>query len=215
MTKFAVIILGALLLCLGSIGDTFARPSRSNSHSNYQNSANQRPDPIPGSEGRPSRFDFLDTLIERDFPSAERIEPNGPAQRRETPAERVGPDGRAQPREVSSDSEDEDSLVHRNRRDSRAIHARRALEEDQDVVQPEESPTQPEIDCSICLEKLVEWIDQDGIDENVVTLKCGHKFHPHCIQVWLNEQADSFPWQKWSCPYCRKPLVLDDVIPRD
>ncbi|PKA54270.1 RING-H2 finger protein ATL60 [Apostasia shenzhenica] len=46
-------------------------------------------------------------------------------------------------------------------------------------------------DCSICLEKFV-----DG--DELVRLCCNHKFHPCCLEPWLQSNGD--------CPYCRRTI---------
>ena len=40
-------------------------------------------------------------------------------------------------------------------------------------------------ECAVCLETMSEY----------TTLKCGHMYHPRCIQKWLN--------QSMTCPMCR------------
>nr|XP_054925158.1 uncharacterized protein LOC129384067 [Dermacentor andersoni] len=49
-------------------------------------------------------------------------------------------------------------------------------------------------DCSLC---------QDRMD-TFVTTACGHLYHFECLQSWLQTSA--------SCPLCRKPVDLKDVI---
>ncbi|KAL4281756.1 hypothetical protein GQ457_03G029920 [Hibiscus cannabinus] len=50
------------------------------------------------------------------------------------------------------------------------------------------------LECAICLNEF-----QD--DETLRLIpKCGHVFHPHCIDVWLSSQS--------TCPVCRANLVL-------
>ena len=48
--------------------------------------------------------------------------------------------------------------------------------------------------CSICLEAFV-------ITDKSITLKCGHKYHTHCIIDWL--QRDNI------CPLCRQVVPLN------
>ncbi len=48
-------------------------------------------------------------------------------------------------------------------------------------------------DCSICIEELNECI----------MLDCGHKFHTHCMNSWLEEQAPAA-----TCPLCRDDLLM-------
>ena len=48
--------------------------------------------------------------------------------------------------------------------------------------------------CSICLEPFV-------ITDKSITLKCGHKYHTHCIIDWL--QRDNI------CPLCRQVVPLN------
>ncbi|CAG9836879.1 unnamed protein product [Diabrotica balteata] len=45
--------------------------------------------------------------------------------------------------------------------------------------------------CSICL---------DVLKTKLRTLSCTHKFHEHCINVWINTQK--------TCPICREPISL-------
>jgi len=47
--------------------------------------------------------------------------------------------------------------------------------------------------CSICLESFV-------ISDKSITLRCGHKYHTHCIIDWL--QRDNI------CPLCRQVVPL-------
>ena len=59
---------------------------------------------------------------------------------------------------------------------------KRGREEDDDV-------------CSICLETL------DAPQTSVAKLSCGHSFHPHCVNRWIEDSA--------SCPNCRaSPSVI-------
>ena len=58
---------------------------------------------------------------------------------------------------------------------------------DRKNVDPENRPM-----CSICLSEF-----EDG--QTVKTLRCGHSFHPECIDTWLvNERA--------LCPVCRQGI---------
>lgn len=54
--------------------------------------------------------------------------------------------------------------------------------------------------CSICLE---DWI----IGDQAKLLGCMHRFHPHCIDSWLNE--------KTICPNCKQDQreFFSDKIP--
>lgn len=45
--------------------------------------------------------------------------------------------------------------------------------------------------CTICLERCTP-------DDRLARLLCGHTFHCHCLQTWLQEQ--------YTCPMCRKDL---------
>lgn len=49
------------------------------------------------------------------------------------------------------------------------------------------------MECSICLEKIVE---------EKKTLKCGHEFHTECINLWLNEKKE--------CPVCRTDVETNE-----
>jgi hypothetical protein len=45
--------------------------------------------------------------------------------------------------------------------------------------------------CAICLEDF-------EVDERVAGLKCGHGFHPRCLNGWLGRPGTS------ACPLCRE-----------
>ena len=49
------------------------------------------------------------------------------------------------------------------------------------------------IQCMICL------TESDGYDFSFKKLKCGHKFHLHCINEWKTHSS--------SCPVCRKDIT--------
>lgn len=46
-------------------------------------------------------------------------------------------------------------------------------------------------ECSICFEVML-------LDEKLLSLPCGHKFHSSCVQCWLDENS--------TCPNCRKSV---------
>ncbi|KAH7114577.1 hypothetical protein B0J13DRAFT_240260 [Dactylonectria estremocensis] len=65
--------------------------------------------------------------------------------------------------------------------------------QDQDPSQPPSdytlSANRPSTSCSICTEDFEEGM-------KLRSLPCGHAFHPHCVDPWLLERAET-------CPMCR------------
>lgn len=57
-------------------------------------------------------------------------------------------------------------------------------------VEKKEEDTQ---ECPICLDSISE--------RKIRTLKCGHKFHDDCINIWKKEAT--------TCPYCRAKINDD------
>ncbi|KAG1368597.1 putative E3 ubiquitin-protein ligase RHY1A [Cocos nucifera] len=47
-------------------------------------------------------------------------------------------------------------------------------------------------ECCICLERFLE-------GEGLIRLQCGHRFHPSCLEPWLQTHGD--------CPYCRSSIT--------
>jgi hypothetical protein len=60
-------------------------------------------------------------------------------------------------------------------------------------------------ECAICLQDL-ELEDEGGESEALVVLRCGHRFHEICGDMWCAKCAD----KGWgvTCPGCRAPYVL-------
>jgi hypothetical protein len=67
-------------------------------------------------------------------------------------------------------------------------------------------------ECAICLQDLEleddedPWVDEGGEGEALVVLRCGHRFHAICGDMWCAKCAD----KGWgvTCPGCRAPYVL-------
>ena len=58
--------------------------------------------------------------------------------------------------------------------------------------------------CPICLDSFVEGKDETMSEpDTVASLKCGHGFHQHCIEVWLNAKSNA------KCPVCRQSSASD------
>ena len=55
-------------------------------------------------------------------------------------------------------------------------------------------------ECSICLEGF-------GEVHSSMRLPCQHRFHTHCVTLWLRKRN--------SCPYCRAPQLLSTSSPRE
>jgi tetratricopeptide (TPR) repeat protein len=60
-------------------------------------------------------------------------------------------------------------------------------------------------ECAVCLQDL-ELEDEGGEGEALVVLKCGHRFHAICGDMWCAKCAD----KGWgvTCPGCRAPYVV-------
>jgi hypothetical protein len=110
---------------------------------------------------------------------------------RENPYEANGPNSSSF--HPSSESDEEiattnSSNVHRSHGLSKAAFARLQIEifgarkDDNRELSPE---------CSICLDGFY-----DG--DELVRLRCGHRFHPMCLEPWVRKCAD--------CPYCRTKI---------
>jgi hypothetical protein len=80
--------------------------------------------------------------------------------------------------------------------------------------QPPEEEEEEEVDmeeCAICLQDLEledyedPGGDQGGEGEALVMLRCGHRFHAICGEMWCGKCAD----KGWgvTCPGCRAPYV--------
>ena len=54
--------------------------------------------------------------------------------------------------------------------------------------------------CSICLED-IEIPCKRLLEQELITLSCGHSFHKNCISSWIYKEA--------SCPNCRKKIIID------
>ena len=54
--------------------------------------------------------------------------------------------------------------------------------------------------CSICLSVMIEFDDlENGRQQTIKTLSCGHGFHRQCIDTWTELNN--------SCPICRNPII--------
>lgn len=68
--------------------------------------------------------------------------------------------------------------------------------------------------CIICLndfkkeqEKSENEKEAKILEEHVVVLNCGHKYHRDCLQKWRKENK--------KCPLCRREIILDEEIKND
>jgi hypothetical protein len=67
-------------------------------------------------------------------------------------------------------------------------------------------------ECAVCLQELEleededPWCDEGGEGEAVVMLRCGHRFHEICGDMWRAKCAD----KGWgiTCPNCRAPYLV-------
>ena len=58
--------------------------------------------------------------------------------------------------------------------------------------------------CPICLDSFAEGEEETTLEPDAVaSLKCGHGFHQHCIEVWLNAKTNA------KCPVCRQSSASD------
>jgi tetratricopeptide (TPR) repeat protein len=98
-----------------------------------------------------------------------------------------------------------------------AVEGAAAAEVDQEAKGEESQPQEEEEEeerqeCAICLQDLEleddedPWGDEGGESEPVVMLRCGHRFHEICGDMWCAKCAD----KGWgvTCPGCRAPYVL-------
>jgi hypothetical protein len=96
-----------------------------------------------------------------------------------------------------------------------AVEWAAAAEADQEAEGGESQPREEEEakeECAICLQDLQleddedPWRDEGGESEGLVVLKCGHRFHEICGDMWCAKCAD----KGWgvTCPRCRAPYVL-------
>jgi hypothetical protein len=55
-----------------------------------------------------------------------------------------------------------------------------------------------ETECNICFEKIKK-------EDKVKKLKCNHKYHLECIQIWKNTMKleSNIYIHRYNCPYCR------------
>jgi tetratricopeptide (TPR) repeat protein len=77
--------------------------------------------------------------------------------------------------------------------------------EEEDHKEEEEAAAEEE--CAICLQDLeLEEDDEGGEGEALVVLRCGHRFHAICGDMWCAKCAD----KGWgvTCPGCRAAYVL-------
>lgn len=52
-----------------------------------------------------------------------------------------------------------------------------------------------ELKCVVCLSK------KKGNEDNVMAIKCGHKYHAHCIVKWFKKHD--------TCPICWHEITID------
>jgi hypothetical protein len=88
-----------------------------------------------------------------------------------------------------------------------------AAEAEQQGQEEEEEEEEERKECAICLQDLQleddeePWGDDEGEgSEALVVLKCGHRFHEICGDMWCAKCADK-GWDV-TCPNCRAPYVL-------
>jgi hypothetical protein len=82
--------------------------------------------------------------------------------------------------------------------------------EEQESQPPDEAEEREE--CAVCLQDLIAEDDEDpcgdegGEGEALVVLRCGHRFHEICGDMWCAKCAD----KGWgvTCPRCRAPYVV-------
>jgi hypothetical protein len=80
-----------------------------------------------------------------------------------------------------------------------------------EVLQPREEAEKRE-ECAICLQDLEleddedPWCDEGGEGGALVVLRCGHRFHEICGDLWCGKCADT-GWGV-TCPRCRAPYAL-------
>lgn len=69
--------------------------------------------------------------------------------------------------------------------------------------------------CAICLEDLVrlrtfgQGIEQTVQATTLVKTKCGHVFHPACLQEVLLKGVNQ------NCPLCRREIVSETLVSKD
>ena len=65
--------------------------------------------------------------------------------------------------------------------------------------------TDTQIRCSICLEEL---------DRNILTIKCGHKFHKKCFRKWetASKNKNNINDTNITCPLCRTTIPESNKI---
>jgi hypothetical protein len=81
-----------------------------------------------------------------------------------------------------------------------------------DAEDKEKDDEEGKEECAICLQDLElednedPWGDEEGEGEALVVLKCGHRFHRICGDMWCAKCAD----KGWgvTCPGCRAPYVM-------
>jgi hypothetical protein len=71
--------------------------------------------------------------------------------------------------------------------------------------QPENEEEEAREECAICLQDLELEDDEGGEGEALVLLRCGHRFHEICGDMWCAKCAD----KRWgvTCPGCRAPYL--------
>ncbi|XP_057582943.1 RING finger protein 175 [Hippopotamus amphibius kiboko] len=60
--------------------------------------------------------------------------------------------------------------------------------------------------CTVCGQKIIMELDEEGLIENTYQLSCKHVFHEFCIQGWC------IVGKKQTCPYCKEKVDLKRMI---
>ena len=60
---------------------------------------------------------------------------------------------------------------------------------------------------SVCGQKLLVSVDEEGVIEDTFRLSCGHEFHEFCIRGWC------IVGKKQTCPYCHEKVDLKRMFP--
>ena len=60
---------------------------------------------------------------------------------------------------------------------------------------------------SVCGNKLLVAVGDEGVIEDTFRLSCGHEFHEFCIRGWC------IVGKKQTCPYCHEKVDLKRMFP--
>jgi hypothetical protein len=135
-----------------------------------------------------------------------------------------GKKGKAKGKGASSAAAIEEGLPHEPAGGAEAGEGAAAAEADHQQAQvvdsqppdeeeeKEEEEKEAREECAICLQDLEfeddedPWGDEEGEVEALVVLRCGHRFHAICGDMWCAKCVD----KGWgvTCPGCRAPYVL-------